>query len=223
MEEQHKQTDAPEQPDLESDELAPTPLDHPLFLPVLFVGLALWFGYDAYFTTDPDMLKHQDFNRYGFRVLVFLGALYAYRGACEMKHTPSHPLATAGLLFLSTLWLAYDAWLSHDAHNLLRATVNREGVPWLVAITAWYGFTGQLQMRGKREPAFILPVLILACASWFGYNGFLNDSEAAAANVTLNRWVASAMFVGFLASTYFAARRRSGPSPAGRDEAGPLA
>jgi len=208
MEQGNQQTDRSEAPGPESDELAPTPLDHPLFLPVLFVGLALWFGYDAYLTDDPDMLKHQDFNRYGFRALVFLGSLYAYRGFCEMKERPSHPLVTPALLFLSTLWLGYDAWLSTDAHNLSRAALNRGLVPWMLALTAWFGFTGWMRTQGKQEPPYILPLLILACACWFGYNGFVADSGEAAADVTLDRWAAGAVFAGFLVSAYYAIRRR---------------
>ena len=218
MTEGNPQQDRVEAPESESDELAPTPLDHPLFLPVLFVGLALWFGYDAYLTDDPDMLKHQDFNRYGFRVLIFLGALYAYRGRCEMQGRLSHPLVAPALLLLSTLWLSYDAWLSTDAHNLSRAAVNRGLVPWLLALTAWFGFTGWMRTQEKREPAYILPLLILACACWFGYNGFLNDAGAAAADLTLNRWVAGAIFAGFLVSAYYAIRR---PAAGAGDEATP--
>ena len=48
-------------------------------LPVILTAGALWFGYDGWIETDPDMLEHLDFNRYGFRVLAFLGLLYAYR------------------------------------------------------------------------------------------------------------------------------------------------
>ncbi len=213
MEEELEQTRRPEDPEHESDELAPTPLDHPLFLPVLFVGLAGWFGYDAYLTVDPDMLEHQDFNRYGFRLLVFLGALYGYRGACEMKRVPSQPLATAALLLFSTVWLAHDAWLSSDAHNLSRVAVNRGLVPWCLALTVWYGFTGWLEGKGEREPAVVLPLLVLGCACWFGYQGFLNSSEAATATSTLNRAAAAGLFAGFLVTAYYAARRSRAPLP----------
>ncbi len=41
----------------------PNPLYHPLFLPVLLVAFTLWFGYDGFLTTDPEMLEHQTFNR----------------------------------------------------------------------------------------------------------------------------------------------------------------
>ncbi|MBW2293788.1 MAG: hypothetical protein JRG94_15960, partial [Deltaproteobacteria bacterium] len=36
----------------EMEEQAPTPFDHPLFLPVLLSGLTLWFGYDGWINQD---------------------------------------------------------------------------------------------------------------------------------------------------------------------------
>lgn len=57
------------------NEQAPTPFDHPLFLPVLLSGLTLWFGYDGWLNTDENMLEHVTFNRVGFGVLL-LGAIY---------------------------------------------------------------------------------------------------------------------------------------------------
>ena len=59
----------------EVEEQAPTPFDHPLFLPVLLSGLTLWFGYDGWINQDPDMLEHLTFNRVGAGVL-FAGAVY---------------------------------------------------------------------------------------------------------------------------------------------------
>lgn len=47
----------------------PNPLYHPLFLPVLLVAFTLWFGYDAFLTNDPDMAKHQTFNRIMYLVM----------------------------------------------------------------------------------------------------------------------------------------------------------
>jgi hypothetical protein len=64
-----------EQVPVELEEQAPTPFDHPFFLPVLLTGLTLWFGYDGWINTDPDMLEHVTFNRVGAAVL-FAGALY---------------------------------------------------------------------------------------------------------------------------------------------------
>ena len=59
----------------ETEEQAPTPFDHPLFLPVLLAGLTLWFGYDGWINQDPDMLEHLTFNRVG-AVVLFAGAVY---------------------------------------------------------------------------------------------------------------------------------------------------
>lgn len=48
----------------------PNPLYHPLFLPVLLIAFALWFGYDGFLTSDPDMLEHQNFNRIMFAIML---------------------------------------------------------------------------------------------------------------------------------------------------------
>jgi len=64
----------------------PTPFDHPLFMPVLFAGFALWFGYDGWLTTDADMLEnHGNFNRYGFFVLVAAFVFTTFRAIREMR------------------------------------------------------------------------------------------------------------------------------------------
>ncbi|GEM_PF-2829709 len=47
----------------------PNPIHHPLFLPVLLVAFTLWFGYDGFLTTDPEMLEHQGFNRLMFVIM----------------------------------------------------------------------------------------------------------------------------------------------------------
>lgn len=47
----------------------PNPLYHPLFLPVLLVAFTLWFGYDGFVTTDPEMLEHRTFNRIMYLVM----------------------------------------------------------------------------------------------------------------------------------------------------------
>jgi hypothetical protein len=47
----------------------PNPLYHPLFLPILLVAFTLWFGYDAFLTTDPKMAEHQTFNRIMYLVM----------------------------------------------------------------------------------------------------------------------------------------------------------
>ena len=81
MSQQDNETDTKEPQQLnpgngeEVEEQAPTPFDHPLFLPVLLGGLMLWFGYDGWINDDPDMLKHVTFNRVGF-VALLIGTIY---------------------------------------------------------------------------------------------------------------------------------------------------
>ncbi len=70
---------------------APTPFDHPLFLPALLFAFALWFGYDGFLNDDPDMMEHQTFNRVGFAVWVALLAYYGYRGLQELREDASSP------------------------------------------------------------------------------------------------------------------------------------
>jgi hypothetical protein len=78
----HHNKDAPPASDTETapvqneeEEQAPTPFDHPLFMPVLLGGLMFWFGYDGFLNDDPDMAEHITFNRVGFAVL-FVGTIY---------------------------------------------------------------------------------------------------------------------------------------------------
>ena len=63
----------------------PTPFDHPLFLPALLLAFMLWFGYDGFINQDPEMLEHQDFNRYGFGLLVLLTGWFGYKGWNEWQ------------------------------------------------------------------------------------------------------------------------------------------
>jgi hypothetical protein len=64
---------------------APTPFDHPMFLPAMLFAFALWFGYDGFLNDDPDMMEHRTFNRGGFALWVVLLAWYGYRGLKEMR------------------------------------------------------------------------------------------------------------------------------------------
>jgi len=190
-------------------ELAPTPLDHPLFLPVLFAGVAVWFGYDAYFTTDPDMLEHLDFNRYGFRVLAFVTVLYGYRGWCEITQRREHPLVLPALLFAMTLWLAYDGWLSTDPFNVERAAISQAITPWLAVATAWYAAVGSLRLKGRPEPRFGLPLLLLFPGLWFGYLGFLEPQPASPADDLINKGLGIGLVA--LALWTFISRLRGAP------------
>ena len=61
----------------------PNPLYHPLFLPVLMVGFSLWFFWDGYITTDPEMLEHETFNRVFFGVTQLVSLRFVPRGIRE--------------------------------------------------------------------------------------------------------------------------------------------
>ncbi len=63
----------------------PNPIHHPLFLPVLLVAFSLWFGYDGFLTTDPDMLEHQNFNRIMFAIMLPLCLWMVPRGVKEFR------------------------------------------------------------------------------------------------------------------------------------------
>lgn len=63
----------------------PNPLYHPLFLPVLLVAFSLWFAWDGFFTTDPEMLEHQSFNRWMFGLTGLLCLWVVPRGIREHR------------------------------------------------------------------------------------------------------------------------------------------
>ena len=63
----------------------PNPLYHPLFLPILLVAFSLWFGYDGFLTTDPDMLHHQTFNRIMFGIMLPICLWVVPRGLKEFR------------------------------------------------------------------------------------------------------------------------------------------
>jgi len=63
----------------------PNPLYHPLFLPTLLVGFTLWFGYDGFLTSDPEMLEHQTFNRVCFALTLLFCLRVVPRGIREYR------------------------------------------------------------------------------------------------------------------------------------------
>lgn len=92
-EEQTKGSEARET-ETEEDDPVETPFDHPLFLPVVLIGLSLWFFYDGFINQDPDMLEHLAFNRGGFAVLSAAAAWFGYRGWQEMRENASRSSET---------------------------------------------------------------------------------------------------------------------------------
>ena len=51
----------------------------------LLCGLMLWFGYDGFINTDPEMMEHRTFNQVGFGLLLFGTAWYGIKGYREWK------------------------------------------------------------------------------------------------------------------------------------------
>lgn len=70
--------------EFEEEEAPRNPFDNPLFLPILLFGLTLWFGYDAWLNSDPEMLEHLTFNRVGFAILVPLLLYFGYKARQEI-------------------------------------------------------------------------------------------------------------------------------------------
>lgn len=71
--------------DEDDDDPVTTPFDHPLFLPVLLLGLSCWFGWDGFLTSDPEMQEHSTFNRVGFAILFPATLYYGYKGILEWR------------------------------------------------------------------------------------------------------------------------------------------
>lgn len=88
---------------------APTPFDHPFFLPAVCIGFSLWFGYDTFIHP---MEEHMDFNFYGFKVVVAAAAWYSYLAFCEVKERPVMPWV------LPAVFGALAAWLGAEAFSL---------------------------------------------------------------------------------------------------------
>lgn len=67
----------------EEEEFAPTPFDGPYFLPLLLFGLAAWFAYDGWFSTDASMQEYWWFNQGGAVIWAVAGAWYLYKARHE--------------------------------------------------------------------------------------------------------------------------------------------
>ena len=97
----------------EDDEDEGSPFDHPAFLPVLLAALALWFGFDGWFSETIESVR---FNRYGF---IFLVGFAAYATVSELRRVPYLWPALWALfsVWLAGFWLlgSDDAWWRDDA------------------------------------------------------------------------------------------------------------
>lgn len=112
--------------DLADDDEAASPFDHPAFLPVVLLAMALWFGYDGWFS---ETIEAVNFNRYGFFFLLG-GALYFALADCTQLR-----FLLPGLFLGYGLWLlafhllgSPDAWWKEGADEpLSAANFNRYG------------------------------------------------------------------------------------------------
>jgi hypothetical protein len=83
----------PDDVDRDDDESTETPLDHPLFLPAILFGLAVWFFWDGF--VDP-MVDHLAFNQGGFVVFALATAWYGYKGVQELRERRERDAARGG-------------------------------------------------------------------------------------------------------------------------------
>ena len=74
-----------QEPEGEEDEYVRTPFDNPWVLPCLLLAFVLWFAYDGWINSDPDMLEHVTFNRWGSLVLSVLAGYFGWRAHQETK------------------------------------------------------------------------------------------------------------------------------------------
>ena len=89
---------------------APTPFDHPFFLPAVCIGFTLWFGYDTYIHP---LEEHLDFNYYGFKIVLAASVWYGYLAFCEIKER------RVEVWVLPTIFGLLAAWLGAEAFGLL--------------------------------------------------------------------------------------------------------
>jgi hypothetical protein len=74
-----------QEPEGEEDEYVRTPFDNPWVLPCLLLAFVLWFAYDGWINSDPDMLEHVSFNRWGSLVLSVLAGYFGWRAHRETQ------------------------------------------------------------------------------------------------------------------------------------------
>ncbi len=72
------------------DEPRPTPFDHPFFLPVLLLGLGIWFFYDGWFNPE---IKAKMFNKVGAVLLLSGAAISGFRALRERRREHREPPA----------------------------------------------------------------------------------------------------------------------------------
>jgi hypothetical protein len=150
-------------------DVQPTPFDHPLFLPALFAAGCVWFGYDAYFNQDPDLLEHLEFNRFGLRVITYATAFTGYLGWCELKHRDPSPWFRPLVHALFAAWFAYDGFLNADPWYAPYRDFNVQAAAALgltaAGLAVWAARRGDL---GDAPPGFGMALWVLLLAVGFG-------------------------------------------------------
>jgi hypothetical protein len=74
----------PEDQDDYDDDAVSTPFEKPFFMPVLLLGLALWFGYDGWFNEEMEWIQ---FNRWVFGGLMILVVYTTWQDVREVRRT----------------------------------------------------------------------------------------------------------------------------------------
>ncbi len=209
-EERQALRDAEPPREAENEGPTPTPFDHPLFLPVIFAGLTVWFGYDGYLSQDPELLDDLLFNRLGARSLLFGTVWFGIRGVMDLKGRREHPLLFTALLVALSLWLAYDGWLSSSDFNLENAQILRYSCGGVLLIAAWSAYKGAMRMQDKQVPALLLPSIFAGAALWFAYAGWTDASPGPIENVYINRILAATALAVATVVAVRGLRRRGG-------------
>ena len=86
MTEQDPDSSEPEVGDNEEPEYAPTPFEGPYVVPVLLLGMALYFFYDGWFNPE---IKSIAFNRWGSGVLGIAAVITGFRAWREQQGPPA--------------------------------------------------------------------------------------------------------------------------------------
>ncbi len=104
---------------------APTPFDHPFFLPAVCIGFTLWFGYDTFIHPMED---HLDFNYYGFKVVLAAAAWYSYLAFCEINERPVLPFVLPAIFAALAVWLGAEAFGMIELPDLIEyPSISRGG------------------------------------------------------------------------------------------------
>jgi len=121
---------------------APTPFDHPFFLPAVCIGFSLWFGYDTFIHP---MEEHMDFNFYGFKIVSAAAAWYSYLAFCEVRERPVMPWV------LPTVFAALAAWLGAEAFSVTGFELNELIEYPVISRYGFYLALGMVPVSALRE------------------------------------------------------------------------